>query len=76
MLFLLFGAVCWTVWLNRNDFVFKNKIILNPNGILYMLLSFMQWWTVLSSMEARDGLDKLIEVIKQHIPQDTAIGVG
>jgi hypothetical protein len=36
----------------------------------------MQWWTVLSSMEARDGLDKLIEVIKQHIPQDTAIGVG
>jgi hypothetical protein len=33
-LFFLFGAVCWTVWLNRNDFVFKNKII-------YKFLSLM-----------------------------------
>jgi hypothetical protein len=48
MLFFLFGEVCWTVWLNRNDFIFKNKIIPNPNAILYRLLYFMQRWTTLS----------------------------
>jgi hypothetical protein len=48
MLFFLFGEVCWTIWLNRNDFIFKNKIIPNPNAILYRLLYFMQRWTTLS----------------------------
>jgi hypothetical protein len=26
LLFFLFGTVCWTLWLNRNYWVFRNKI--------------------------------------------------
>jgi hypothetical protein len=64
VLFFLLGVVCWTIWLNRNDLVFKNKIILTPNTILYRLASFMQRWIVLSSVEMWGELDKFIEAIK------------
>jgi hypothetical protein len=30
LVWFLFGAVCWTLWLNHNDFVFNNKIISSP----------------------------------------------
>jgi hypothetical protein len=69
VLFFLFGAVCWTLWLNRNEFVFKNKIIPCSNAILYRLIYFMQRWTMLSSVKTRGELDMLIEAIKQQIPE-------
>jgi hypothetical protein len=76
VLFFLLGAVCWTIWLNRNDLVFKNKIIPTPNTILYKLVSFMQRWIILSLVEIRGELDKFIEAIKQQIPMEVATGVG
>jgi hypothetical protein len=42
MLMFLFGAICWTLWLNRNDLIFKNKIISSPKALIYKLLSFLQ----------------------------------
>jgi hypothetical protein len=30
VLWFLFGNVCWTLWLNRNDFIFNNRIISSP----------------------------------------------
>jgi hypothetical protein len=67
------GAVCW---LKRNDFLFRNRLIPNPNAILYSLLFFMQRWTILSLVAVQDELEKLIDAIKTHLPQDTAARVG
>jgi hypothetical protein len=41
---VLFGAICWTLWLNRNDFVFNNSLISSPRAIGFRLLSFLQHW--------------------------------
>jgi hypothetical protein len=44
----VFGAVSWTLWLNRNDLVFK-------------FVSFLQHWAVTSMGPNREGLEQLIE---------------
>jgi hypothetical protein len=37
------GMVCWTsLWLNRNDLVFRTRLVAYPNAILYKSLFFMQ----------------------------------
>jgi hypothetical protein len=41
VLFSPIWAVCWAIWFNRNDFIFRNKLIPSLNEILYMLLFFM-----------------------------------
>jgi hypothetical protein len=65
--FFLFGVACWTLWLNRNDCVFRNKLVPSPNAILYKLIFFMQRWAILSSGAARGELDKLIEAIRSRV---------
>jgi hypothetical protein len=30
VMWILFGAIVWTLWLNRNDFVFNNSMISSP----------------------------------------------
>jgi hypothetical protein len=68
--------VWWTLWLNRNDLVFRNKLVSSPNAVLHKLLIFMQRWTILSSVAAPGELGRLIDAIKAHIPQEAATGVG
>jgi hypothetical protein len=48
VMFFLYGAVCWQLWLNRNDWVFRDRIISSPHLVIYKLLFFMQRWTILS----------------------------
>jgi hypothetical protein len=40
VLMFLFRGICWTLWLNRNDLIFKNKIISSPRALIYKFLSF------------------------------------
>jgi hypothetical protein len=51
VLFLLFGAVCWSLWLNRNDWTLRNRLISSPRSVIYKFLFFMQRWTSLSTGE-------------------------
>jgi hypothetical protein len=30
----LFRVICWTLWLNRNDLIFKNKLISSPRALI------------------------------------------
>jgi hypothetical protein len=34
VLFFLFGDVCSTLWLNKNDWVFRDRSLTSPNAIL------------------------------------------
>jgi hypothetical protein len=45
VMWFLFGAICWTLWLNRNDFVFKNSLI-SSHAVIFRLISFLQYWMV------------------------------
>jgi hypothetical protein len=64
------------MWLNKNNWVFRNKLVSSPNTILHKLLFFMQRWLILSSVAARGEPDKLIEAIKVRVPQEASTGVG
>jgi hypothetical protein len=45
VMWFLFGAICWTLWLNRNDYIFNNKLISSPRAIIFRLMSFcsIEW---------------------------------
>jgi hypothetical protein len=40
VLFFLFGAVCWSLWLNKNDWMFRNMLISSPRSVIYKLIFF------------------------------------
>jgi hypothetical protein len=42
VIWILFGAITWTLWLNRNDCGFNNSLVSSPCAIIYRLLSFLQ----------------------------------
>jgi hypothetical protein len=35
LVWFLFCDVCWTLWINRNDLVFNNKIISSPRALIF-----------------------------------------
>jgi hypothetical protein len=78
MMWFLFEAICWTLWINRNDFVFNNKLIPSPRAIVFKLLSFLQhYWMVATRGEGRRALEGLTDMIKAQVPMElTATGVG
>jgi hypothetical protein len=49
LVWFLFGAVCWTLWFNHNNFVFNNKITSSPRALIFRLISLMQHWMVAST---------------------------
>jgi hypothetical protein len=64
LLFFLFGTVCWTLWLNRNNWIFRDKLISSPRAIIFRLISFMQQWKIISLEEDQDALEQLIEAVR------------
>ena len=49
------AVVCWVMWLNRNDTVFKNK---NTNSlkVIFMEAYWIRHWSLLSKEEVRRAL--------------------
>jgi hypothetical protein len=67
VIWFLFGAICWTLWLNRNDFIFSNKLISSPRAIIFKMLSFLQHMMVANAEEDRRVLEKLNDEIKSQV---------
>jgi hypothetical protein len=77
ILLFLFGAIWWTLWLTRNDWVFNDKLISSPTSIIFKLFFFMQQWKIISLGEDMAALEKLIEVLKAQVPMEMVpTGVG
>jgi hypothetical protein len=77
IVWFLFGAVCWTLWLNRNDFIFNNKIISSPRALIFCLISLLRHWVVMSTCVDKVALELMVEEIKAHAPEElVATGVG
>lgn len=50
------AAVCWVIWLSRNDVVFERS---KPNSCLHVIFRGAYWirsWAILSKEEERDSL--------------------
>jgi hypothetical protein len=77
MLFYLFGTVCWTLWLNRIDWIFRDNLIYSPRAITFRLISFTQRWKIISTGGDQSALEQLIEAVRAQIPEEMiATGVG
>uniref|UniRef100_A0A0A8XTB9 Uncharacterized protein n=1 Tax=Arundo donax TaxID=35708 RepID=A0A0A8XTB9_ARUDO len=38
---IVLGAVCWSLWLMRNDLVFQNKLCSSPQAVVYRVILFL-----------------------------------
>jgi hypothetical protein len=75
-MWFLFGVICWTLWLNRNDFVFNNLLISSLHAIIFRLISFLQHWMI-AAQEDRSALELVVVAIRAWVPLElTATGVG
>jgi hypothetical protein len=72
-LFFLFDVVCWSIWLNRNDWVFNQKLISFPRAIVFRFLSFLQLWMITFTGARRDALEQLAKVIEERLPEEMAM---
>lgn len=55
-LIFLFGCVAWSLWLIRNEFVFRNVVVSSPDVSIFRVISFMPKWEVLDKTECRAAL--------------------
>jgi hypothetical protein len=41
LLLFLLRTICWTLWLNRNGWIFRDKLISSPRAIIFRLIFFI-----------------------------------
>jgi hypothetical protein len=63
----LIGCLTWSLWLIRNNFVFNNSLISNPDVGIYRAISFMQKWNILSKEKERVWIDMVITKLKRRL---------
>ena len=60
MIFLL-ACICWSLWLIRNDLVFNNNVISNPNVVVHRSIIFIQKWSILLKEKEKGWISKKVE---------------
>ena len=60
----LLGAVAWTIWLSRNDFVFNSKLSNSPATNVYKMLSLLSQWTSLLPEKRKRVWLRMVEQLK------------
>jgi hypothetical protein len=77
VMWFLFRIVCWTLWLNRNDYIFNSKIISSPCVIIFRLISFLQHWMAASLGADRAMLEQMGRRGQVQVPGElVTTGVG
>jgi hypothetical protein len=72
----LFGAICWTLWLNRKNCVFNNLLISSSRAVIFKLISFLQHWMVAAWAKDKAALEGLVDAIKALPEELMATEVG
>jgi hypothetical protein len=63
----LFGAVAWSLWLIRNEFVFQNVVIHSPNVGIFWAISFLQKWRVMNKETEQHCIDMVIQKLNLQL---------
>jgi hypothetical protein len=69
-LIFMFGVVFWSLWLNRNDLVFNNKIIASPKALIFKFVFFLQYWMIAWTGPDKEGLELFIESLMVKVVDD------
>jgi hypothetical protein len=63
----LFGCVLWSLWLTRNDCVFRDIVICSPNSRIYRAISFMQRWKILHKEKVWRWINSVIQKLQARL---------
>lgn len=69
MIYLL-ACICWSLWLIRNDYVFNNRVVSDPNVVIHRSIVFMQKWSLLLKEKERAWVMKTMEQISRLLLQN------
>ena len=47
------AAICWSIWLCRNDLVFEKKNVYSPLQAIFAAVRWVRTWAILQSTEAQ-----------------------
>jgi hypothetical protein len=64
---LLFGAVAWSLWLIRNEFVFQNLVVSSPNVGIFISISFLQKWKMLNKETGQQWIDSMTRRLNHRL---------
>lgn len=74
-------ADCWALWLNRNAYVFRDKIIPNLDVIIYKVIMLMQSWSFDLGTKTEEEVLNVASKLKEKVnckssEAMTRVGVG
>jgi hypothetical protein len=76
-LIFLFGVISWSLWLNKNDFIFNNKIVSSPRALIFKIDSFLQHWVVAWTGAWKEVVEQLGETLTKKMDDERSLtGVG
>ena len=52
------SALCWSIWLSRNDVIFKNSTTNSTMQVIFRAMHWIRSWSILSKEEERSILTK------------------
>jgi hypothetical protein len=65
MLWLLFLAQSWALWLTRNKMSIEKKIPNHPSDIIFKTMLFLQLWSINSKRRDQEGLCWMINELRE-----------
>jgi hypothetical protein len=68
VMWFLFYAICWTLWLSINDFIFNKNLISSPHVAVFRLILFLKH--MVSTGEDIMALERQTDEIKSQMPEE------
>jgi hypothetical protein len=71
-IWVLFAALCWSLWKVRNRHIFQAKVIRQPTDIIYPWIILLQQWLPAARPQDKAGLELLVERLRRVHAELTA----
>jgi hypothetical protein len=65
LLWMLFMAQSWALWLIRNKLTLESKLICQPADILFKTIIFLQLWCPSTKHQDKEGIQELIRQLRR-----------
>ena len=59
------SAICWAIWLTRNNFSFEGKLTRSSTEVICLASSFISYWAGLQKGNDKEVLESGADTLKQ-----------
>ncbi|KAG8085930.1 hypothetical protein GUJ93_ZPchr0010g11192 [Zizania palustris] len=63
------GAIAWTIWLTRNEFIFQNKICTDAVQVVHKLIAFLTQWLRLVPARLKEETSRCFDLLRARLLQ-------